>query len=81
MPLIDVLEENKNNQQVARIEAATASVTCLQWWKQLDIWKHIVCHMPLPKTLPWALKSKSCGNMVLQQELSQTTGLLSKTTS
>ncbi|KAK4819224.1 hypothetical protein QYF61_027054 [Mycteria americana] len=55
---------------------------CLQWWKQPpDGWKHILCPMPLPRTLSWALKSKSCGNMAPQKELSQTMGLISETTS
>ncbi|KAK4810869.1 hypothetical protein QYF61_008841 [Mycteria americana] len=33
-----------------------------QWWKQpLDAWKHILCPMPPPGKLSWALKSKSYG--------------------
>ncbi|KAK4819214.1 hypothetical protein QYF61_027044 [Mycteria americana] len=61
---------------------AKASAMCLQWWKQPPRgWKHILCPMPLPRTLSWALKSKSCGNMAPQKELSQTMGLISETTS
>ncbi|KAK4824734.1 hypothetical protein QYF61_018206 [Mycteria americana] len=56
-----------------------ASTMCLQWWKQpLAVWKHILCPMPLPGTLSWALKSKSCGEMAPQKELSQTMGLISE---
>ncbi|GAB0203012.1 hypothetical protein GRJ2_002766800 [Grus japonensis] len=40
-----------------------------------------LCPMPLPRTPSWALKSKSCGNMAPQRELSQTTGLIFGTTS
>ncbi|GAB0189077.1 hypothetical protein GRJ2_001373000 [Grus japonensis] len=59
-----------------------ASIMFLQWWKQpLDGWKHIPCPMPPPGTLSWALKSKSCGDMACQKELSQTEGLISKTIS
>ncbi|KAK4831741.1 hypothetical protein QYF61_018871 [Mycteria americana] len=33
---------------------------CLQWWKKpLDGWKHILCPVPPPGTLTWALKNKS----------------------
>lgn len=59
-----------------------ASTVCLWWWKQpLDNWKPIPCPMPPPGTLSWALESKSYGNMAPQKELSQTRGLISKTTS
>ncbi|GAB0207801.1 hypothetical protein GRJ2_003245800 [Grus japonensis] len=37
--------------------------------------------MPPPRTLSWALKSKSCGDMASQKELSQITGLIFGTTS
>lgn len=36
--------------------------------------------MPLSETLSWALNSKFYDNMVPQKELSQTMGLISKTT-
>lgn len=32
-----------------------------------DGWKHLLCLMPLPGTLSWALRNKSCGDMVLQK--------------
>ncbi|KAK4823237.1 hypothetical protein QYF61_000097 [Mycteria americana] len=49
---------------------AKASAMCLQWWKQPpDGWKHIPCPMPPPRTLSWALKSKSYGDMAPQKEL------------
>ncbi|KAK4818951.1 hypothetical protein QYF61_022338 [Mycteria americana] len=49
---------------------AKASAMCLQWWKQpLAGWKHILCPMPPPGTLSWALKSKSYSNMATQKEL------------
>ncbi|KAK4831218.1 hypothetical protein QYF61_016055 [Mycteria americana] len=48
-----------------------ASAMCLQWWKKPpDGWKHILCPMPPPGTLSWALKSKSYGDMEPQKELS-----------
>ncbi|KAK4824466.1 hypothetical protein QYF61_015864, partial [Mycteria americana] len=63
-------------------QTAKASAMCLQWWKQpADGWKHILCPMPPPGTLSWALKSKSCGDMAPQKELSQAMGLTSETTS
>ncbi|GAB0207149.1 hypothetical protein GRJ2_003180500 [Grus japonensis] len=46
-----------------------------------DGWKHILCPMPLPGTPSWVLKSKSCGDMAPQRELSQTMGLIFGTTS
>ncbi|KAK4811328.1 hypothetical protein QYF61_024464, partial [Mycteria americana] len=50
---------------------------CSPWWKQPpDACKRILCPMPLPGTLSWALKSKSYGDMAPQRELSQTTGLI-----
>ncbi|KAK4810554.1 hypothetical protein QYF61_004517, partial [Mycteria americana] len=43
----------------------------LQWWKQPPYgWKHMLCPMPLPGTLSWALKSKVYGDMAPQKELS-----------
>ncbi|KAK4818811.1 hypothetical protein QYF61_019740 [Mycteria americana] len=58
------------------------SAMCSAWWKQPpDGWKHILCPMPLPGTLSWSLKSKSCGDTAPQKELSQTMGLISETTS
>ncbi|KAK4830512.1 hypothetical protein QYF61_011454 [Mycteria americana] len=49
---------------------AKASAMFLQWWKQpLDGWKHILCPMPPPRTLSWALKSKPYGDMEPQKEL------------
>ena len=54
----------------------------LQWWKQpLHGWKHIPCPMPLLEILSWTLQIKSCGNTAPQKELSQKTGLISKTIS
>uniref|UniRef100_A0A8C3PKW3 RNase H type-1 domain-containing protein n=1 Tax=Calidris pygmaea TaxID=425635 RepID=A0A8C3PKW3_9CHAR len=59
-----------------------ASTMCSQWWKQpLGGWKHTLCPMPPPGTPSWALKSKFCGDMAPQRELSQTTGLISETVS
>ncbi|KAK4832536.1 hypothetical protein QYF61_023868 [Mycteria americana] len=47
-----------------------ASTMCSPWWKKtLDGWKHNPCPKPLPRTLSWALKSKSYGNMAPQKEL------------
>ncbi|PKU27523.1 nipped-b-like protein [Limosa lapponica baueri] len=40
-----------------------------------------MCPIPPPGTLSWALKSKSCGDMAPQKELSRTTGLISGTAS
>ncbi|KAK4833071.1 hypothetical protein QYF61_027733, partial [Mycteria americana] len=49
---------------------AKASTLCLQWCKQPpDAWKHILCPMPPPGTLFWALKSKSYGDIEPQKEL------------
>ena len=36
---------------------------------------------PVPSATAWTLQSKSCGNTAPQKELSQTTGLISKTIS
>ncbi|KAK4806821.1 LOW QUALITY PROTEIN: hypothetical protein QYF61_005617 [Mycteria americana] len=47
-----------------------ASAMCLQCWKQPpDGWKHVPCPMAPPRTLSWALKSKSCGDMEPQKAL------------
>jgi len=67
---------------IAILLAIMASAIYLQWWKQtLDGWKHILCPTPPPKISSWAIKYKSCGDVAPRKELSQTMGLISKTTS
>ncbi|KAK4831049.1 hypothetical protein QYF61_014981 [Mycteria americana] len=51
-------------------QTCKASAMCSQWWKQPpDGWKHILYPMSPPRTLSWALKSKSYGDMAPQKEL------------